>query len=362
MAQKKIRIEDLSEKMIIKEDVYTDSGVIIVPANTEVTEDVISLLVRHFIEEVVVEEGDSKQFAIKAREEKLKKEREKKVEGFRESIQIVEENLSQSLRGIAYQDKDIDVNSLLGMINGIIEKSDNDIDLCDMLFRMKQVGENLYSHSINVALYAQVLAKWAGFTEEEIELAGMAGILHDIGMLQFHEENVEKFTFRDEYEKNGYDKHVVYGYEMIKDKSVDRRVKQAVLDHHERLDRTGFPIAKGATGINRISRVIAVADAYDTLTMEEPGKDDITPFGALKYLENSKERFDPKLLLTFVERMAEDFINYEVLLSNGKKGKIVLINKLDLTRPLVQVGSTFIDLAVRTDLTIIKMYEQGHWL
>ena len=356
MAQMRIPTSRLRKNMIVKSDVYTRSGVIIVPAGTEVTKDVVSLLTRHFIDDVIVEYGTGEQ------EEKEpivepKRVSDEQMIAFKESFQVAEETLSKSLKGIADQDKDIDVNALLGMLNKIIGTSSNEVNLCDMLFKMKQSAENLYSHSINVALFAQVLAKWAEFTVEEIELAGIAGLLHDIGVLKFLDENKGNFSFRDEYDKKAYDKHVVYGYNMIKDKDIDSRIKQAVLAHHERLDRSGFPIGISGNGISNIARVIAIADAYDTLTMEEEGKDDISPFMVLRILEEARGKFDPKLLMLFIERMAQDFIQYEVILSNGKRGKIVMINKFDLTRPLIQVGTTFIDLALRKDITIVKMFE-----
>ena len=90
--------------------------------------------------------------------------------------------------------------------------------------------------------------------------------------------------------------------------------------------------------------------------MEEDGKEALSPFETLKYLQDKAYgKFDSRLLMTFIERIAQTFIQYDVLLSNGQQGKIVMINKFDLTRPLVQVGSAFINLAMRKDITIKKV-------
>ena len=61
MAQMRIPTSRLRKNMIVKSDVYTRSGVIIVPAGTEVTKDVVSLLTRHFIDDVIVEYGTGEQ-------------------------------------------------------------------------------------------------------------------------------------------------------------------------------------------------------------------------------------------------------------------------------------------------------------
>ncbi len=357
MANLKVNTNRLRRGMVIKSDVFTNTGVVIVPEGTEVTKDVVDLLTKHFIEEVIVEyNGGLQKPAGINLEEKVERVSEQQMQEFKESFQVAEDTLSESLKSIAYQDKDIDIQGLLGMVNSVLEKSDNDVNLCDMLFRMKQSAENLYTHSINVSLFAQILAKWAGFTREEVELVAVAGLLHDIGILKCQQESPRSFTFRDEWEKKCFDKHVVYGYNTIKDKDIDARVKQAVLTHHERMDQSGFPLGIPYTSVNNISRVLAIADTYDTLTMEEEGKEVLSPFETLKYLQDKAYgKFDSRLLMTFIERIAQTFIQYDVVLSNGQQGKIVMINKFDLTRPLVQVGESFINLAMRKDITIKKV-------
>ena len=154
------------------------------------------------------------------------------------------------------------------------------------------------------------------------------------------------------------DKHTIHGYNLIKDKDIDIRIKQAVLTHHERLDQSGFPLQVPSKNINSISRIIAIADVYDTLIMKETGTEALSPFLALKELEeNGYHKFDSQMLMTFLSRVTYNFIQHTVLLSNGERAQIVLINKYNLTRPLVQIGSTFLDLAARTDLHIKELLD-----
>ena len=73
----------------------------------------------------------------------------------------------------------------------------------------------------------------------------------------------------------------------------------------------------------------------------------------MKYLEdNGYQKYDSNMLMTFIAHVTNNFIRHNVRLSNGMVGQIVLINKFNLTRTLVQVGSNFIDLAIRKDLGI----------
>ena len=87
--------------------------------------------------------------------------------------------------------------------------------------------------------------------------------------------------------------------------------------------------------------------------MAEEGITPRSPFWLLKYLEdNGYQKYDSNMLMTFIAHVTNNFIRHNVRLSNGMVGQIVLINKFNLTRPLVQVGSNFIDLAIRKDLGI----------
>ena len=137
---------------------------------------------------------------------------------------------------------------------------------------MKKQQSGLYAHTINVALFGQLLARWSGCTEAEMEEVMAAGLLHDIGFLELWKDGQEQTEFLQEYETERYEKHVVSGYNLIKKMNIDQRIKQAVLTHHERVNGSGFPLQVMGDNINWISRILAVADTYDALTMRQGDK------------------------------------------------------------------------------------------
>ena len=355
MTHLRIHTDRLRKGMVIANNVHSRSGAVLIPEGTPVTKEIMTLLARHFIEYVIVEYEPTGFPVIVATPVpgETPKLNEKRFEEFKESFQIAEDTLSENLKEIVEKNNDIDVPVLLNMLNQIVEKSENDMNLCDMLFHMKKNAENLYTHSINVALLAQILAKWMNFDSYDIEPLVIAALLHDIGILKLSEDDLKEFTFKQKLEKGKYEKHTVLGYNLIKEKDIDIRIKQAVLTHHERLDKSGFPLQVPSKNINPLSRILAIADVYDTLIMKEKGAAALSPFLALKELEeNGYHKFDSQMLMTFLSKVTYNFIQHTVLLSNGEYAQIVLINKYNLSRPLVQMGSTFIDLAIRTDLHI----------
>ena len=239
MACFRIHTDRLRKGMIIKSDVYTRTGATLVPNNTPVTKDVVNLLTRHFIDYVMVDYQSTPSSPEDIPSpESVPRVRQQQMEEFKENFQIAENALSENLKNIVTNEKDLDVPLLLGMLNNIVENSENEVNLCNMLFTMKKSAEGLYTHSINVALWGQVLAKWLNLNKEDVELVGTAGLLHDIGLLKLtgSAELPPRFTFHAEMEGGPYSKHAILGYNLFKDKNIDSRVKQAILTHHERQD------------------------------------------------------------------------------------------------------------------------------
>ena len=357
MANIRVQTHRLKKGMKIASDVYTSSGVVIVPSGTEVTKEVLELLTKHFADDVMVEYTPKKKNAfIVKKSNGIDENREKKIKEFSQTFQIAEEAISQNFKAIVEQDKDIDVPALVSTVQEVVNKAENDTELFDMLFSIRRTSENLYTHSVNVALYAQLLARWVGFSPEEIEIASLAGLLHDIGHLKYTDKEENGFSLHDELEKRCHEKHSVHGYKLLQNKTVDYRVKQAILTHHERLDESGFQMGVSFENINGVARVLAIADIYATLTVDEEGHPAMLPFEVLKYMQAQEfGKYDAVYLRTFMEHLAQTFIQQEVLLNNGKKGTIIMLNKLDFARPLVQVEDYYVDLSVQKDLAIKEL-------
>lgn len=357
MALIRIETHHLKKGMIIKSDVYNRSGVILVPENTVVTKEVFDLLTRHFIDDVIVDyatEGTPAPITIVSHHKKGINP--KKLKEFVQTYQIAEKILTQNLIDVVEKDKEIDIPALLKLLQSVINKADGELSLCDMLQNMQRSSETLYSHSINVALYAQLLARWSGFNDEEIELVSLAGLLHDIGHMKYPDSETFTFTLHDGLEKRCHEQHPTLGYQVLQNKEIDHRIKQAVLTHHERFDESGFPLGISFVNINQITRVLSIADCYVTLITEEQGHPALTPFDALKSLqETDYKKYDNKFLTKFIERVSQNYIQHDVLLSNGQIGTIILLNKQDITRPLVQVDNIFMDLSIHKNVSIEKI-------
>jgi len=355
MALIQMKTHHLKKGMVIKQDVYNKSGVILVTEDTPVTTEVFELLTRHFIDEVLIDYV-SEIPSVSVMSEERKRIRQKRLQEFQKNYRIAEGTLSQNLRDVITKDKDVDIPLLLDMLSSIISKAEEELNLLDMLQTMEQNSNSLYAHSINVALYAQLLARWVKLNPEEIELVSLAGLLHDIGHMKYPEDEKVPFTLHDGMAKLCHEQHPTLGYRILEKKNVDYRIKQAVLTHHERFDESGFPLGVSFVNINQITRVLSIADSYSTLITEETGHPALTPFDALKQLqETDYKKYDYNFLTTFIEHVSQNYIQHEVLLTDGRIGTILMINKANLSKPLVQIGNLFVDLAKQKDLSIEKI-------
>lgn len=354
----RMSVNRLREGMIIREDVFSKTGAVIVPDGAAVTRDVVALLTRHFVDSVMVEYPAAGKGRPEQQEEGASAKKQH-LEEFGAEFSVVEQSLSEELKDIVYRSKDVNISMLLEPLNGLLKKADDDADLADMLLHMKKQQSGLYAHTINVALFGQLLARWSGCTEAEMEEVMAAGLLHDIGFLELWKDGQEQTEFLQEYETERYEKHVVCGYNLIKKMNIDQRIKQAVLTHHERVNGSGFPLQVMGDNINRISRILAVADTYDALTMRQGGKAGISAFEAIRKMEDEGyNRLDSNYLMTFLKRIAETMIQRSVILNDGRMGKVVMINKYKLSCPLVQVGDAFVDLAKQSRYYIQKVLEE----
>lgn len=355
MALTRLKAHQLKKGMLIKEDVYNRSGVILVPENTPVTVEVFELLTKHFIDEVLIE-YITEPATIRDVCAIRNRISPKKLIEFKKSYRVAEKTLSNNLKDIVLKDKDVDIPALLNLLQSVITKADNELSLMDLLHSMQRDADNLYSHSINVSLYSQLLARWAGLSKEEIELVSLAGLLHDIGHMKYPDMDSLSFTLHDDLERHCHEQHPTLGYRLLQNKNIDHRIKQAVLTHHERFDESGFPLGISFVNINQITRILSIADSYVTLITEENGYPALPPFEAMKQLqETDYQKFDYRFLTTFIAHVSENYIQHEVLLTDGRIGTILMLNKEDLSKPLIQIGNLFVDLTKQKNLAIQKI-------
>ncbi|MFB9279119.1 HD-GYP domain-containing protein [Cohnella cellulosilytica] len=238
----------------------------------------------------------------------------------------------------------------------LVENFRAERDVVSLLLMLNSQDDYTYQHSVQVGMLSYYIARWLGWSEEETVRAGKAGFLHDVGKCRIAEVILNKPARLDDEEYKEIQNHPQYGYEILSRSFDDKGVALAALQHHERVDGTGYP--QGLTGdqMHPMAKIVAVADVYSAMISSRVYSEKKDLLFVLRELyELSFKELDPDVTHTFIRHMIPNFIGKRVELSNGEFGTIVMSNPTDFFRPLVHVGEQFIDLSVVRDLSILHV-------
>lgn len=139
-----------------------------------------------------------------------------------------------------------------------------DVNVFKMYLKILYLKEKeTYMHSVRVSLYSTQLAREIGFSDEEVAIVWLSGLLHDMGKLLVPNYILLGTSTLSENEYSLIRMHPTDGVMLIKD-FVSDRVCKGALEHHERLDGKGYPL--GIKNISLIGKIIAIADTFDAMT------------------------------------------------------------------------------------------------
>src|SRR5262245_51196784 len=159
------------------------------------------------------------------------------------------------------------------------------------------------SHSTRVAQLGAWIAAHLGLDVEQVELARLAGSLHDLGKLAIPEEILRKPGPLTPPERLVLERHSQIGFRMLESLGVDP-VADWVLHHHERWDGTGYPDRLEGEAIPLGARIIFVADAYDAMTSDRAYRGRLTPHEAVEELQRcAGTQFDPQIVEVFAREL-----------------------------------------------------------
>ena len=354
MKTKKIFTANLRPGMIVAESVYTYNGRLIIQENTELTPDIISKLKHYAIKTVYILVNDSPEKTENTNnndnynQKPTYFERIEQSEDFKKFHSQFDSCLTgfkKTLNDMIIKSGDGLVDEMISEIESILERSRNPLHLLEMMQCMRGYDDLTYAHSINVALICNVIGTWMNLSHDDIETLMIAGMLHDIGKLRIPPEIIQKPSKLTDNEYAIIKKHPEYGYEILSTKNLNSKIKLAALQHHERYDGKGYPNGLKGNEIDLFSGIVAIADVYDAMTADRVYRKGICPFPVLEHMELQKELYEPGALYKFIERTVEAYINTEVKLSNGDVGRVVLLNKNFLSRPIVISDTKTYDLS-----------------
>jgi putative nucleotidyltransferase with HDIG domain len=155
-------------------------------------------------------------------------------------------------------------------------------------------------HSAAVAIYSRDIATRMALSEEDQQLAHLCGLVHDIGKVGLPPGLLEKAGALTLDERRQMEKHPVIGERILSKVEDYEEIARIVRHHHERVDGCGYPDGLGADEIPLISRIIAVADAYNAMTSDRPYRDAMpSRVARLRLAQAVESQFDTSVVAAF---------------------------------------------------------------
>ena len=344
-----ISVDDLENGMILARTIVNAKRVVVVSENTELTQAHITRL--KFLKIPVVYIKD---------ETELKEERSPIFS--RSNLFIKQyENVVGTAKSIFEETKrtgNVPVEETNEMVQEELLPLSRRSGTIDYLNEINHLASDIYNHSLRVSILSGVFAKWMRLDRETAKDIVLAGFLHDIGKSRFDqrllEKNIETLE-GDDYER--YIQHTVDGAQILNHVAgLTEGVRLTALQHHERMDGSGFPFNIQEDDIHLYARIVAVADLYDNITIEREGYPRRTPFDAVTEIARQMyTALDPRVCMPVLTNIKNAFLGSRVLLSNHREGTITAYPHGVVPLPIITISEDeVIDLNENKNITIVE--------
>ncbi|MGN0380421.1 MAG: HD-GYP domain-containing protein [Suilimivivens sp.] len=353
---RRINVSELVPGMIVAEDVYNYNNQLILPKGLILNDKTITKLAYYSIFTIKIDEEPAEQVTdISPYEISYSEKIQKSSEfiRFRAEFEKDVDAFKQVINDVVEKGAPLDVDKLMNHTLNILDISATTPCVFDMLHNMREYDDATYVHCMNVALICNIFARWLRMSEEQIRLATISGLLHDVGKTMLPDAIIKKPGKLTEEEFDLIKTHPQEGYRLLRNSHLPIAVLDAVLMHHERCDGSGYPMGTTGNKIGVYAKMVAIADVYDAMTSARIYRGPLCPFKAISLFESEGlNKYDPGFIMTFLENVVNTYLLNDVRLSNGVTGTIVFINKDKLSAPTIKTSFGYLDLSKHTDISI----------
>lgn len=235
--------------------------------------------------------------------------------------------------------KSLDVLSVKSTVQTLASSILRNPDALKLMCVLEERDNNAVTHALHVCIMTLSFAYYLGLKKDMMQQLGLAALLHDIGETKLPDGLLWKSEPFTKEEKKQVHKHTAYGVEIIKDvQGLPPVVLDVVRDHHERLNRSGFPNQSGGDEISYNAMLVSIVDVYDCVTMGYEGKKAVSCTDALKSMYDWRnELFQGDLIEHFIQCLGIYPIGSTVKLNTGEIGIVVTFDDCSRLAPRVMI-------------------------
>lgn len=200
-------------------------------------------------------------------------------------------------------------------------------------------SESLYSHSLNVSALSVLLAMCANLPKKKIKDVAIAGLLHDIGFNSM-DPKWQKVIYENctDEEKKEIKRHVIQGFSEVENQNwLSKAVKEVILQHHERLDGSGYPFHMTGDRLRMEVKIVSLCDEFDHMVYGHMTKRYKVHEAMDFLLSQAGVQFDFDLVQMFMESVAAYPVGTIVRTNSQEVGVVVRQNYKFPTRPVIRI-------------------------
>lgn len=182
----------------------------------------------------------------------------------------------------------------------------------ELLYTLGEIAESRShetgNHIERVSKITGVLASKLNYSKNEVDLLKLAASMHDIGKIAIDDRILNKPGKLDVDEFDKMKKHSAYGYEILRnsDRILFKLAAEIAHEHHENFDGSGYPRGLKGKEITKHSRIVALVDVYDALSIKRVYKEAWPKEEVYAFIKSQVgKKFDPEIVEVFFQNIDE---------------------------------------------------------
>lgn len=342
MKRLKVQPEQLINGCVLKEPVYSLTARPIVPRKTILNDTHIEFIKIFMIKEIEVEEllNNGELFnpqPVSKVVDNSAKIREAFIKEYLTTVESYKRQFKSWKNGGV-----ININELRKIHYSLLEKA---LECQEEVFHVYDYSKSEdynYHHTVATSLMSAVLASKLNNNLMDSFQISFAALLCNVGMIDISDEIINKSGELTEEEKFEISKHPGIGFRILSTiPGITDEIKIAVLQHHERLDGSGYPLGISGAKIHYYAKIISIADEFHSLTCDHNQYKKVSPYRAIEILTSDYiGKFDMGIVKVLSDSVCNLAMGDIVKLSNGLIGEIIFVDPVYKSRPIVKIDES----------------------
>jgi diguanylate cyclase (GGDEF)-like protein len=192
------------------------------------------------------------------------------------------------------------------------QNSSHSAILSSIMATLYAKSQETEEHGQRLGEFCMMIGEYLGLSHSELDELRLLSQLHDIGKIGIEDQILNKPGSLTEEEWEIMKKHPEIGHRIAMTTPQLSHIAEYILNHHERWDGTGYPRGLKGKKIPLAARILAVSDAYDTMTQDRIYRKALSKEAALKEIEdNAGTQFDPVIARLFVDLIRNQDMTYQ---------------------------------------------------